>query len=131
MEIRFDSVMPDPMLLNPAIGVVTLRVKSLEETIAITTSFTVNNIAGTNVPTESVSNVDLARVMPNPSAASGPIKVQVEPFQMYRTPTGVLYQNDPNAGFSGAMSAEVADPILSQLAPLYALRTLVVLLYQV
>jgi hypothetical protein len=131
IEIKFDNVMPEPMLLNPAIGVVTFKVKSLDEAIAITTSFTVNNIAGTNVPNESVNSVDLALVTPNPSVASGPIKLQVAPFQTYRTPTGVLYQKDPTAGVSGAMSAEVADPILSQRSPLYALSTLEALLYQV
>jgi len=118
MFIRDDNVIPSPILLNPDIGVDTLNVNDREDTIAITASLTVSKIAGTRVLTESVNSVDLARVIPKPSADSGPTNPQVVPFQMYNTPIGVLYQKDPSAGLVGAMFDAVAEPILSHRSPL-------------
>jgi len=97
------NVMPASSVLKPAIELLVLMVNGLDETIPITMSETVIRITGYSVPVSAKSVVLLALVSPKPSAVSGPMNTQLDPFHVWSVFAPLLNQKAPTGGFSGGL----------------------------
>ena len=115
--LRLDIVIPATMLENPGIASDNAIVNSLEAHIDITESLIVNKITGYLLPSRASRVVDLARVVPNPSATSGPIKSHPSPFQILNVLRSLSYHNEPLAGSAGAAADNIAAPTIVQDVP--------------
>ena len=115
--LRLERVIPVSRSKNPSTAFDTAIVNAIEEQIAITMPFTVNKITGLAVPVVSNSEVLLARVVPNPATASGPINAQPAAVHTCSVLSVVLNHSCPTDAPSGAVEDNTAAPTMAHFVP--------------